>query len=50
MGAEVKKTRKEETTPFARMTTEELQAATAEFDREMVVDEFGLFPPVQGLG
>jgi hypothetical protein len=39
-GAEVKKTRKEEPRPFVRMTTEELQAATAEFDREMVVDDF----------
>lgn len=37
----MKKTRKEGTTPFVRMTTEELQAVTAEFGREMVVDEFG---------
>ena len=27
--------------PFDRMTTEELQTAAAEFDREMVAEEFG---------
>ena len=35
------KARKKPTTPFARMKTDELQAATAEFDREMVAEEFG---------
>ncbi len=33
--------RKREAKPFVQMTTEELQAATAEFDREMVAEEFG---------
>ena len=37
----MKKTRKEEAKPFVRMTTNELQTATAEFEREMVADEFG---------
>lgn len=33
--------RKRRTTPFARMTSDELRAATTEFDREMVAEEFG---------
>lgn len=35
------KARKHEAKPFVRMTTDELQAATAEFEREMVGEEFG---------
>jgi hypothetical protein len=37
---------KRRTTPFARMKTEELQTATAEFEREMVADEFGPLSPL----
>ena len=37
--------KKVRTTPFARMTTDELQAATAEFEREMVAEEFGPLSP-----
>jgi hypothetical protein len=37
--------RKIRATPFARMTTDELQAATAEFEREMVAEEFGPLSP-----
>ena len=39
------KGRKTRTTPFARMTTDELQAATAEFEREMVAEEFRSLSP-----
>ena len=40
--------RKIGTTPFARMTTDQLQAATAEFEHEMVAEEFGpLSPPAR---
>jgi hypothetical protein len=42
------KARKQEAKPFVQMTTQELQAATAEFDREMVAAEFGpLSPPAK---
>lgn len=40
----MKRTRKEKAKPFVRMTTKELQAATGEFEREMVADEFGPLP------
>jgi hypothetical protein len=36
----VTKATKHEAKPFVRMTTDELRAATAEFGREMVADEF----------
>jgi hypothetical protein len=39
------KARKHETKPFARMTADELQAATAEFEREMVAGKFGPLSP-----
>jgi len=37
---------KRHTTPFARMKADELQAATAEFEREMVSEEFGHLSPL----
>ena len=37
----MKKTRKGQAGQYERMTTDELQAATAEFEREMVASEFG---------
>ena len=40
------RTRKRRTTPFARMTTDELQAPTAKFEREMVDEEFGPLSPL----
>ncbi len=39
------KTRKHQATPFAQMTIEELQTATAEFEREIVAEEFGPLSP-----
>jgi len=34
-----------ETNPFSRMTSEQLQSATAEFDRDMIHDSFGPLTP-----
>jgi hypothetical protein len=41
----VRKKVNRETNPFSRMTSEQLQSATAEFDRDMIHDSFGPLTP-----
>jgi len=36
---------KNKSKPFTEMNTQELAEATAEFDKEMIVDSFGPLPP-----